>query len=609
MQKIKTILSVCFVCVFFIEVKCQTIFSNNGQYGIIDSDSKEVVVPTEYDIILAGSKYESYGYEEYAHSFILAKNNKYYFALKKYWKTNISKESADGWETFPPLEGNDSIKWEVFNKRFDTLYRLELDVTQYRKNATIQDFESYLGDTCFQIYKGLHHVIYNKAGRYGLLTFDRTSRIFGSYVVGQLRYERIVYSIDNIQIHPAKYDRIMTLPYGNGIDSKNLVTLNNDKYGLLGLGENIEIEPQFDNVPVRTLLTTNYSISNEQTYYYVKKNGLWGVVYLTKENVDNYKVAIPFHYKDIKDIKSNLRNINFYTQHFYDTEESKRMEYDREYAACVYNSSSDTLPVQLNFIIHTGELNERIIRNKNTNKEELNKNYKPPIEKYIKFNPLMNGKPIIQQKKHEYLITSNIEHIKYTKLPTTPLFFVLKMDRLDSVYNNDYNLVNRGKIKKDEIDTNYFKKINEPFASVNQRPKAVAIYRFINDRFVPFSEFVDKNESTTYEVVTDFFEYTTYSPDRKRNVYESNYIQKSTKLENGKYNHTFFTFEGTQVYEITSKFPIDYWRFIKRDPNISSSYIPDEDFALEFYTEIQGRRKTKEKIVCSYNVKTKQFYK
>lgn len=56
-------------------------------------------------------------------------------------------------------------------------------------------------------------------------------------------------------------------------------------------------------------------------------------------------------------------------------------------------------------------------------------------------------------------------------------------------------------------------------------------------------------------------------------------------------------------------YPIDYWSFIQRDPNRISSYIPDADFALEFYTEIPGKKNPKKKMVCNYNVKTKEFYK
>lgn len=575
-------------------VTSQTIISNNGKYGILDDDSKDIAIPTIYDEIIVHHKYYENPRTD-TRVYVLKKGNKYTFAIKQFWKTTYLHMQT--WEVV------DSTKWFVNNSFYEEIQPLGVFFGKQKHG------EVYQGDTCLTLSQDYYALSYKKNGRTGLITYLRNAKtLYNIHIPGRgygdIDRRAVRFSIEDVKINPPKYDHIMDLSAG-----KLLVVIDNDKYGLIGLAKNIEIEPQFESPPVMIQLSTNYSRSNEQSYYYVKKNGLWGAIYLSEDKQKKYTIAIPFHYKDIKDIKSNLRSVNFYTQHFYDSEESKRIVYDREYTASVYNSSPDTLPMELNFIIHTGELNKRTIRNKNTNKQELNKNYKPPIEKYIKFNPLMNGKPIIQQEKHEYLITSNIQHIKYTKLPTMPLFFVLKMDRLDSVYNNDYNLYNRGEIKKDEIDTNYFRKINEPFASVNQKPKAVAIYRFINDRFVPFSEFVDKNESTTYEVVTDFLEYTTYSPDRKRNVYESNFILKSTKLENGKYKHVFFTFEGTQVYEITSKFPIDYWRFIKRDPNISSSYIPDEDFALEFYTEIQGRRKIKEKIVCYYNVKTKQFYK
>ena len=86
-------------------------------------------------------------------------------------------------------------------------------------------------------------------------------------------------------------------------------------------------------------------------------------------------------------------------------------------------------------------------------------------------------------------------------------------------------------------------------------------------------------------------------------------IEYSNKLENEKYKHTFFTFKGTKVHEFTSKYQIDNWKFMEKDQDIVSRYVPDEDLAMEFFTEIKGKKNKKKKIVCYYNVKSKVFYR
>lgn len=593
----------------------QTIISNNGKYGIVDNDRKNIVIPIEYDTIIEGSKSESYGYIDYAHSFILRKNNKYYFALKKWWKINTSRERADGWRTYPPLEGKDSTKWELFNQEFDTLYRFEKLIVVYHsdKNATIQDYEIYLDDTCFQISNAIYPVIYRKNKKYGLLTFDRTTRIFGRYVTGNLSYKRMEYSIDNLQMYPAKYDSIMYLPIGNGADDNFLVTLNSGKYGLIGLENNIEIEPQFDTVPVKLNLDPNINSSiYKHSYYCVKKNGLWGVVYFNTKSND-FITCIPFNYQRLADIENqNIRSVDFFELFTFDKDNTKQFQYQDKYISCVYNTLEDT--VHFNFIIRDGETNSPTKWNNTNNREELNKDYIPPTEKQITFSPTINDRPVVQEKEYEYLCTSNIYNIvnSYSgnlgKL-TTPLFFVLKMDRSKDVVNSEYDLYKRGETKKNVVySAREYTYISPRLNYINRKPKAISVYRFVNDSFIPLSEFNDE-DNTTYEVVTEFMDYKHYYTEEKKVTYSSDFILKSTQLEPEKYKHEFYTFKGVKLYEITSKYPIDYWKFIETDPFRTSSYIPDEHFALEFYTEIQGKKKPKKKIICSYNVKTKEFYK
>jgi NifB/MoaA-like Fe-S oxidoreductase len=48
---------------------------------------------------------------------------------------------------------------------------------------------------------------------------------------------------------------------------------------------------------------------------------------------------------------------------------------------------------------------------------------------------------------------------------------------------------------------------------------------------------------------------------------------------------------------------------MEKDQDIVSRYVPDEDLAMEFFTEIKGKKNKKKKIVCYYNVKSKVFYR
>jgi hypothetical protein len=84
-------------------------------------------------------------------------------------------------------------------------------------------------------------------------------------------------------------------------------------------------------------------------------------------------------------------------------------------------------------------------------------------------------------------------------------------------------------------------------------------------------------------------------------------ILKSTHLEKEKYKHEFFTLEGKKIYELISKFPINYREF-RIEEYSRETYNPDW-YVLKFYTEIPGKKKTKKKTVCHYNLKTQQFYK
>jgi len=607
MQKRIVLFSIYILSVSLSNVLCQTIFSDNGKFGIMDDGNKKITVSAEYDKITEAFKNESFGAEKSTHSFILNKNTKYYFALKKWAQTSINKESRDGWHSVPPSDGEETIEWEILSEEFDTLFRLEKSQPVIiSKYFNIEDFETYMGDTCFEISKAIFPLVYRKNGQYGLLTFEKTSRTFGSYVIENLRIKRIHYSINNVIVHPASYEKISFLKrlderenfyYGEDL----IITSKNGKYGILNLHNNYEIEAQFDSIPSIQALV----YEDEQRFYYAKKNGLWGVIYLNEKNPD-FLITVPFQYQKKEDFDKSIRSIYYPVRHFYEVESIKKSEYDNYYVASIYSTLQGT-PLQLKLIIRDREENKAIIRNPVTGNEELNKNYKPYSEEYINFVPIMSGQPIIQNDEFEYMCNSNIRYISLHGSKSDPLFFILKMNRSKDSANGNYNIFNRGKVEKNEMLRKKGGVNNSEY--INRKPRGIAIYSFVNNHFIPYSEFGEEDNKASYEVISKSIKHITDYPETTETLYETNLILKSVKLENEKYKHTFFTFKGTKVHELTSKYQIDKWKFMEKDYDIVDYYVPDEDLAMEFFTEIKGEKNNKKKIVCYYNIKTRQFYR
>lgn len=577
MKKIKVIFFICFSSFISSQARCQTIFSDNGKYGIMDDGSKKIVVPAEYDKITAGSKSESFGTEEFEHSFILKKNEKYYFVLKKWWSTSISKESVDGWNSYPPLESEDSVEWEFFNHEFDTLYRFEdSDAAIHYKDMSIQDFEIHFGDTCFEILKYTYPIIYRKGENYGLLTFERASRTFGSYVKGNLRFTRIEYSIENIDIYPTTYDKITFLrrldnqrTHTRGEDL--IITSKNGKYGIINLQDNYEIAPQFDSIPSRQVI-------DYDRFFYAKKNGLWGVIYLNKYSSD-YVVSIPFRFASIDDITRNLQRVSFYKRRILKNGKELEIQLQGKYISCLYQSGIDQ-PLQFEFIIYGGESFSRTILNETTKKEKLNKDYIPQKEKHVTFVPLINNNQISQQKEHEYVcITKPLNHLD----DTTLMFFVLKRNR-----NGERN--------------------DEHYRNEQIEAKAIYIYNydFSKNIFVSVNDFSDETPTDNFKLISEHL--ITEDWREKPTHFGIELILKSTLLESSEYKYEFFTIEGKKVYELISKYLINDWEFVQKYDSGNLYYMTPDVFVLKFYSEIPGKKKTKKKTVCHYNIKTQQFY-
>lgn len=558
MEKIKAILSVCFISVLFTEVQCQTIFSNNGKYGIIDDESKDLVIPAIYDEIKTYYTERDYNSKRDTRIYILKEKEKYTFAVKQYWKTYFST-------TYQFWDETDSVKWSVSDITFDDI----LPLGEYRG---IPKFgKIYQGDTCLSLEQDSYVLSYRKNGKSGLITYLRNAKtLYDIHIPGHGRGDvnkrAVRISLEDIKIYPPIFEHVFDIGLPTYYGSELIGFVSDNKYGFIDLKDGYEIPPEFDDV----LVPLKY-----ERYYYAKKNGLWGVIYLNKYSSD-YVVSIPFRYTMVDDIARNLQYVNFYEQRTFKEGERLGTQLQNKYTACLYESGKD-VPFQLEFIIYDGETFSPTVRNVETNKLELNKEYIPPTERHVTFTPLINNTPVVQQERSEFIcIHKEKQHVD----DMSSLFFILKRDRLWDRNDNHYT---------------------------NEKTEANAIYiyryDFSKDSFVSVYNFAEESPQIKYQLISELL--TTDEWKKPPSRYSTDLILKSTKLENEKYKHTFFTFDGTEVYEITSNYPIDYWKFPQRDPNRISSYIPDEGFALEFYTEISGKKKT----VCHYNVKTKQFYK
>ena len=81
MQKLKALFSIYIISVSLSNVLCQTIFSDNGKFGIMDDENKKITVSAEYDKITEAFKNESFGAEKNTHSFILDTISKKLFQI------------------------------------------------------------------------------------------------------------------------------------------------------------------------------------------------------------------------------------------------------------------------------------------------------------------------------------------------------------------------------------------------------------------------------------------------------------------------------------------------------------------------------------------------
>jgi len=524
------LLIVCIVLLFISGAKAQTIFSDGGKYGLMDSGNK-IILPAQYDKITKHNKFDEY------HLFILQQGSDYSFALKQFWETR--KSGSYGFESTI-----DSIKWH-FSEKYDTLYVLNEGLVDRMlpQFMTEQDSIKRLQQT-----RSWYSLVYRKNGKYGLINYEHKRKdverihkaggLFGS----DYDYWKGLYSFSNVTVCPAKYDDAIIFSLKN--DKIPTVTQNNGKYGILRMGYNYEIPPQFDTLPIRL----------KEHFFCVKKNGMWGVIFLQEQ--DSVPLEIfPYQYDNIQQIEDNYKYLTFWVHGGY------------QYPACVYTTTENTV-LQLKFIINRFYLGWGSVLSEN----ELNNKIKN-----INFTPRINGKEIIQQKEYEYVVATNFEYS--TDREKNATFFVIKLNKSDkSMYSNYY------------VDcSNFNNSYDERYGYVKKGGiKSILTYQLERDTFILLNEF-NEEQGVNYNVVDKIW------------GWNFGCILKQTIIEKSNiYKYEFYTYEGEKIYEIISKYPIDDWEIIHNTP-IMEFYtkIPPKKGSK--------KTESIKKVVCKYNLQKKVF--
>lgn len=522
------------VLLFASEVKSQVIFSDGGKYGLMDLENK-VIFPANYDKITPyADRHQGLGSE----LFILQKGPDYFFAVKQFWETSVSTTS---W-----IDNKiDSIKWFFNEQAYDSLYVLGECL---RDQVFLSHTPAKFYDKKKKIWKENHlsqakyHYLlgYKKAGMYGRITYELNSKEVEKKHEprggggGDWDYSKRLSSLTNIQVHPTKY----TGAFITATHTNPVTTLHDGKYGILNISYNYEVAPQFDSIPIRF----------EELFYCVKKNGMWGLIFLQEHDSILLEI-IPCRYSTIKQLQLDCRGLEFY------------QDGSRAYPACLYAATENT-PLKLLFVINRFYLGGHFPIDQ-----------KPPI-KTIHFIPTLDGKEIIQEHDDEYLIVTDRFYMD-NNTEKAPTFFIIKIQRNPNPFPKAWN--------------SYSSYSSHGIKYRGGRPiKSILTYQFEKDTFSHLHTFPEESENTQYEIVNTYW--------------WGSIVLKQTHVPNDLYKHEFYSTTGEKIHEVSSKYPIDEWE--------ENYYDPIIEFFAEVPPK-KGSKKTDpiRKVICRYNLAEKKFRK
>lgn len=286
--------------------------------------------------------------------------------------------------------------------------------------------------------------------------------------------------------------------FSQKIELRHKIIESEGKYGIIP-DIAYKVDAQFDSVPVQ--LGGPY-----YNYYCAKKNGMWGVIYVSKHSVIE---VIPYQYDNIQSIRNDFR---FELPFLYKCGSTQRsgIEY-------MYLSTENTV-LRLN-------------------------SYNHKKDSIIVLTPQISGKEVVCDKECEYLFA-----------PAWNYYILAKIDKEKVQKVTEYfRMSARGK------NINYWQTYDDTYTCVRpteREAKSLVIYDKFRDTLSVIYEFIEE-PNVIYNILLPRGAFCAkYQPMYSGGLH---HVLKTTQLSNKKYKHEFFEFNGKKVYEVISKNSITFW--------------------------------------------------
>lgn len=266
---------------------------------------------------------------------------------------------------------------------------------------------------------------------------------------------------------------------------------------------------QFDSIPIQ--LGGQFS-----RYYCVKKNGMWGVVYVSSD-FDSIIEVSPYLYSNVQSIRNDFRSELLF---LYSRGATNQLLYG---IGWMYLSTENTI-LKLN-------------------------TYSRKKGSIITFIPQINGKEIICDKEYEYLFAPAWTYQVLAKIEKKNIQDVTRYFRNEAEGKNDRYSYN------DDVGYNCVKPKERGAKSLIIYDK----YKFEDSLSVVY-EFIEEPD-VIYNILLPEGAWCRRFYEKNKYYYYRglHHVLKTTLLKNQKYKHEFFEFNGKKVYEVISKNLITFW--------------------------------------------------
>lgn len=482
------------------------IFTQDNKYGMLDYDHKTILSPI-YDTIIPFQEYNLY---------ITKKENQFGYSIKQWKKKDFEKEDT----------------WIISDESYDSLFfSSELRILVYRQNNKYGFIDFKLYDTYQRKYKYSMGELSKTENKYDTVFFTDKNLLI-------LRQDSLYGMINRYRDKmPPQFDTPPKTPYMKE-GSSSIIVQHQNKFGILPYAYSQEqADLPFDEEPLHY----------KHYFYFVKKEGLWGVVnanYKTQKESDNICEIVPCDYEELTRLKTDLRHIIAIDYN----------PFDNNRVSDGFIGGVFTTTVGKTFVI-----NDYIDHPSYSNRN-----------KYFTLKPTWNGHLVIQDSTYEYL---------FNKIHKLNFYALLKIEREETEWRKS---MGNYFIRNAAGGTSYVNGPTEPY-EINKL-KAVITYYRDHDSLVQLHAFEEEADSITYDILYSSGTGIYYRGSERG----FGFVLKSTQLNKSKYIHEFFDYYGTLMYTVKSKYPITHWR---------STGFPTYEFS------------NYEKRICGYNGSKSKFYK